>query len=109
MIQYGLISSTEFCEDFGDWLQQNVVAYLNIDVSVAGNNFHGSASPSLANLLRDAASQIEHPHHANRSLWDMADGGDWEEYNARSKGVASVSGFDTKEVSPSSTGVKALG
>lgn len=43
--EYGLISSTEFVEDFGDWVSGNVVGYLNLDVSVAGGNFHGSGSP----------------------------------------------------------------
>ena len=33
--RYGLIGSTEFGEDFPDWLQEHVVAYLNVDVSAS--------------------------------------------------------------------------
>ena len=27
--QYGLIGSTEFAEDFSEWLSKNLVAYIN--------------------------------------------------------------------------------
>ncbi len=30
LLQYGLIGSTEWGEDFSDWLQDHVVAYLNL-------------------------------------------------------------------------------
>jgi N-acetylated-alpha-linked acidic dipeptidase len=30
IIQYGLIGSTEWGEDFADWIQAHVVAYLNL-------------------------------------------------------------------------------
>ena len=29
-IQYGLIGSTEFAEDFPEWISQNVVSYINL-------------------------------------------------------------------------------
>ena len=29
-LQYGLIGSTEWGEDFADWIQEHVVAYLNL-------------------------------------------------------------------------------
>lgn len=29
-LQYGLIGSTEWGEDFADWIQDHVVAYLNL-------------------------------------------------------------------------------
>lgn len=82
------------------------MAYLNIDVSVSGNNFHGSASPSLANLLRDAAIEIEHPNDANRTLWQMQDGGDWTIYNTK---VKQLSVADDSAFASNSIGVKALG
>ena len=83
-----------------------MVAYLNIDVSVSGNNFHGSASPSLANLLRDAAMAIEHPNDSSRTLWDMQDGGDWMTYNTEVRGLSLE---DTSASSVNSIGIKALG
>ncbi|BEJ14845.1 hypothetical protein CspHIS471_0406120 [Cutaneotrichosporon sp. HIS471] len=74
--EYGLIGSTEWAEDFGDWLQANAVAYLNFDSSASGSNFGGAASPSLALLLRGAAEQITKPD--GRSVWDArVDGGAW--------------------------------
>ena len=85
--EYGLIGSTEWCEDFGDWLGKNVVAYLNIDVSVSGSNLKLSASPSLAPLMRHAAMQVEHPSNSTRSLWSMQDGGDWATFNQDVKGL----------------------
>ena len=50
--EYGLIGSTEWAEDFPEWIQRNVVAYLNVDVSVSGSAWHASGSPSLAHLIR---------------------------------------------------------
>ncbi len=79
------------------------VSYLNLDVSVAGTNFHGSASPSLALLLKSTAEQIEHPSDESRSLWSMKDGGDWKEFNALQDEV------DFEELFASGTGVSALG
>ena len=29
-LQYGLVGSTEWGEDFADWIQEHVVAYLNL-------------------------------------------------------------------------------
>jgi N-acetylated-alpha-linked acidic dipeptidase len=55
--EYGLIGSTEWTEDFGDWLKVNSesqndkqglivdAVYLNVDVAVAGPNFKCAASP----------------------------------------------------------------
>lgn len=75
--EYGLIGSTEWAEDFGDWLQANAVAYLNFDSSASGSNFRGAASPSLALLLRGAAEQITKIGE-DRSVWEArADGGEW--------------------------------
>ncbi|KDQ17172.1 hypothetical protein BOTBODRAFT_29986 [Botryobasidium botryosum FD-172 SS1] len=68
--EYGLIGSTEWGEDFADWIKQNVVAYLNIDSATSGSRFNLVASPSLSRLLRTAAQEIPHPTDANRTLWD---------------------------------------
>ncbi|EUC66758.1 vacuolar protein sorting-associated protein [Rhizoctonia solani AG-3 Rhs1AP] len=71
--EYGLIGSTEWGEDFADWIQKHVVAYLNVDVATAGERFGLSGSPSLAHLLRQAAVDVPHPSDANRTLWDAKD------------------------------------
>ena len=48
--EYGLIGSTEWAEDFGEWMGGKVAAYLNLDSSVSGQNFHASASPVSCRL-----------------------------------------------------------
>ncbi|KDQ16710.1 hypothetical protein BOTBODRAFT_106746 [Botryobasidium botryosum FD-172 SS1] len=68
--EYGLIGSTEWGEDFADWIKQNVVAYLNLDIATKGSRFELVGSPSLSRLLRTAAQDISHPTDANRTLWD---------------------------------------
>ncbi|KXN89501.1 Glutamate carboxypeptidase 2 [Leucoagaricus sp. SymC.cos] len=68
--EYGLIGSTEWGEDFADWIDQHVVAYFNLDSSVGGSKFGTSGSPLLAHFIRDTAQDIPHPTDANRTLWD---------------------------------------
>ncbi|KZW04009.1 Zn-dependent exopeptidase [Exidia glandulosa HHB12029] len=68
--EYGLIGSTEYGEDFHPFLAKHVVAYLNLDSSVSGANFHAAGSPSLAHLVRSVADHIPHPTDDERSLWD---------------------------------------
>ncbi|CCM00672.1 uncharacterized protein FIBRA_02711 [Fibroporia radiculosa] len=68
--EYGLIGSTEMAEDFPEWITQNVVAYLNIDVSVSGSQWGASGSPSLAHLIRQTALDVPHPTAPGKSLWD---------------------------------------
>ncbi|KAH7930723.1 Zn-dependent exopeptidase [Leucogyrophana mollusca] len=68
--EYGLIGSTEWGEDFAPWIDQHVVAYVNIDSSTSGSHLGGSASPLLAHLLRDTAEAIPHPTKEGRTLWD---------------------------------------
>ncbi|GAA5871387.1 hypothetical protein JCM3774_005586 [Rhodotorula dairenensis] len=74
--EFGLIGSTEFGEDFSDWLQHHVVAYLNVDVSVAGSVYDLAASPSLADLLRNVSAQVPDPDREGKSLADPREGQD---------------------------------
>ncbi|KAJ3508656.1 hypothetical protein NLJ89_g5632 [Agrocybe chaxingu] len=67
---YGLIGSTEWGEDFADWIDKHVVAYLNLDSSVSGSRFRMSGSPLLAHFIRDTAEEIPHPTDSGRTLWD---------------------------------------
>ena len=86
--QYGLVGSTEWGEDFADWIQDRVVAYLNLgnrpppsrswcvaeinnkDSSVSGSRYSMNASPSFAHLVRDTAGLVSHPTVAGSTLWD---------------------------------------
>ncbi|PSR93735.1 hypothetical protein PHLCEN_2v4630 [Hermanssonia centrifuga] len=68
--EYGLIGSTEWGEDFADFIDEYVVAYLNLDSSVSGSRFRANASPSLAHLVRSTAEEVPHPTKPGLSLWD---------------------------------------
>jgi N-acetylated-alpha-linked acidic dipeptidase len=68
--QYGLIGSTEWGEDFAEWIQKHVVAYVNLDTAVAGSNFRAGASPLLAHFVRKTAEDQPHPTDPKRTLWD---------------------------------------
>ncbi|KAF7352560.1 Zn-dependent exopeptidase [Mycena venus] len=68
--EYGLIGSTEWVEDFPEFVDKHVVTYLNLDSSVGGSRFYAAASPSLSHFLRQAALDIPHPTSPGRTLWD---------------------------------------
>ncbi|KAL0949286.1 hypothetical protein HGRIS_009363 [Hohenbuehelia grisea] len=67
--EYGLIGSTEYGEDFADWIDAHVVAYLNLDSSVSGSRLSVSGSPLLAHVIRRAAEDLPHPTESGRTLW----------------------------------------
>ncbi|KZT29237.1 Zn-dependent exopeptidase [Neolentinus lepideus HHB14362 ss-1] len=68
--EYGLIGSTEWGEDFAEWIQEHVVTYLNLDSSVGGSRYRASASPSLAHFSKQTAEDIPHPTIPGKTLWD---------------------------------------
>ncbi|MGA8222738.1 MAG: M28 family metallopeptidase [Candidatus Acidiferrales bacterium] len=65
----GLLGSTEWVEANRAELQAKAIAYINSDVGVDGPNFGASASPSLKDLIRDAAREVQDPH-TGRSVYD---------------------------------------
>jgi N-acetylated-alpha-linked acidic dipeptidase len=67
----GLIGSTEWVEQNAAELQAKVVAYINTDVGVSGPNFGAGATPSLKELIRDAAREVEDPRtgHTVYEAW----------------------------------------
>ncbi|KAL5527109.1 hypothetical protein ACEPAG_5900 [Sanghuangporus baumii] len=77
--EYGLVGSTEWGEDFADWIKDHVVAYLNTDVSSSGSQFNVAASPSLASLIEKTAKDLPHPTEKDKTLWDaLGDQGPFE-------------------------------
>ncbi|KAF9006517.1 Zn-dependent exopeptidase [Cyathus striatus] len=83
--EYGLIGSTEWGEDFGDWIEDHVVAYINLDGSCSGSRFSVKGSPLLAHLLRDIALELPHPTDKDRTMWDARnDEGTFFEQNLQS-------------------------
>ncbi len=75
----GLLGSTEWVESNRAELQAKAVAYLNTDVGVNGPNFSASATPSLKELVREAAREVEDPR-ANRPVYDV-----WREHSTETK------------------------
>jgi N-acetylated-alpha-linked acidic dipeptidase len=75
--EYGLTGSTEWGEQFADELKKKLVAYLNVDSSVAGAattagpeglNFSPSAVASLAPMLVEASKDVRAP--SGKSLYE---------------------------------------
>ncbi|KAH0587664.1 hypothetical protein H2248_006431 [Termitomyces sp. 'cryptogamus'] len=71
--EYGLIGSTEWGEDFTEWISKHAVAYLNTDTSTSGSRWVANASPSLANVIKETALKISHPTTEGKNLWDAKD------------------------------------
>src|ERR1700691_2183444 len=94
----GLIGSTEFVEAHLAELQEKAVAYINTDVGVAGPNFSGSGTPSLKELIRDAARDVPDPTGA-RSVYDV-----WLEHSNNSEGQFSGAARLTPQAEPTTEG-----
>ncbi|KAJ7230581.1 hypothetical protein GGX14DRAFT_411473, partial [Mycena pura] len=68
--EFGLIGSTEYGEDFADWLAAHAVAYINVDGSAQGSRFDANASPSLSHLIAQTARDVPHPTVPGKTLLD---------------------------------------
>ncbi|KAJ7230606.1 Zn-dependent exopeptidase [Mycena pura] len=68
--EFGLIGSTEYGEDFADWLAAHAVAYINVDGSAQGSQFDANASPSLSHLIAQTARDVPHPTVPGKTLLD---------------------------------------
>ncbi|KAK0443095.1 Zn-dependent exopeptidase [Desarmillaria tabescens] len=87
--EYGLIGSTEWGEDFAEFIDKYVVAYVNLDVSVGGSRYGAQASPLLAHLVQQTALDVPHPTDKGRTLWDATkDSGSY--FGAREDGESVV-------------------
>ncbi|CAA0829193.1 Peptidase M28 family protein [Striga hermonthica] len=69
--EFGLIGSTEWVEENRQMLVSRAVAYLNLDVAVAGPLIlPPSATPQLDDLLAQAAKQVPDPNNSSQSIYD---------------------------------------
>ena len=73
--EYGLIGSTEWVEENIRWLSKTSVAYLNVDMSFAGNQFRAMASPLLHKAIYEVTGLVQSPNQTVegqtvRDLWD---------------------------------------
>ncbi|KAK0124773.1 hypothetical protein ONS96_008655 [Cadophora gregata f. sp. sojae] len=79
--EYGLIGSTEWVEEYINWLTETAVAYLNIDVAVSGPRPSLSATPELHKIALELFEKVIHPNDGafNISLyeaWNEASNGE---------------------------------
>lgn len=81
--EFGLLGSTEWVEEHFAELQQHAVAYINADVAVDGPNFGASATPSMKDIIRDIAREIQDPR-SGRTVFDV-----WLEHASRVRDMPS--------------------
>ncbi|KAI3701428.1 hypothetical protein L6452_26491 [Arctium lappa] len=68
--EYGLIGSTEWVEENREMLASMVVAYLNVDIAVAGPGFQASATPQLDQLIIEATKQVQDPDNSSQTVYE---------------------------------------
>lgn len=71
--EFGILGSTEFCEQFAADLSANAIAYINLDAAAMGTQFGSSASPSLKKVIDEVVAEIPQARSANgdtvRTTW----------------------------------------
>ena len=61
--EYGLIGSTEWVEEHQNLLQNQAIAYLNVDIAVQGNfTFQANAVPLLYSTIVSATKLVDNPN-----------------------------------------------
>jgi N-acetylated-alpha-linked acidic dipeptidase len=100
----GLLGSTEWVEANRAELQAKAIAYINTDVGVTGPNFSAGATPSLKEIVRDVAREVNDPQ-SGRSVYEM-----WREHSSQKKGAPNgIARPELKAETPGETPVGALG
>lgn len=56
--EFGILGSSEYCEQFADDLSENAVAYINLDAASMGTQFGASSSPSLKRIIDEIAALV---------------------------------------------------
>jgi N-acetylated-alpha-linked acidic dipeptidase len=59
--EYGLLGSTEWCEDHAAALARSAVAYLNVDAAVSGKAFRAGGTHALRDVLAEALDDVREP------------------------------------------------
>ncbi|KAL4563876.1 hypothetical protein LXL04_027924 [Taraxacum kok-saghyz] len=68
--EYGLVGSTEWVEENREMLGSKAVAYLNVDIAVAGAGFQASATPQLDQLIIEATKQVQDPDNSSQTVYE---------------------------------------
>lgn len=94
--EYGLIGSTEAAEDYADFFKNKAVMFINTDVAVSGSEPLVRCSPSLADYIVQAASEIKDPKYngtdegiAVKKTGPLGSGSDYTAY-LQNLGIASL-------------------
>jgi len=74
--EYGLLGSTAFAERHNETLQENALAYLNVDTAITGGSFSVAATPSLISLIYNVTKDVPYPGTKD-TLYD-----NWSKYVA---------------------------
>ncbi|XP_071104998.1 N-acetylated-alpha-linked acidic dipeptidase 2-like [Haliotis cracherodii] len=75
--EFGVVGSYEWVEENVKWLQNQAVAYINIDLITIGNyTIAVSATPTLKQAIYRAARKVPDAHQEGRTLFDV-----WRERN----------------------------
>ncbi|KAI8322015.1 Zn-dependent exopeptidase [Martensiomyces pterosporus] len=79
-----MVGSTEWAEENRDWIRENAVAYLNVDIGVRGHSIKFKATPNLSTLIYDITKRVQSPY-TNRSVYDV-----WKEREPPRTGVVGL-------------------
>jgi N-acetylated-alpha-linked acidic dipeptidase len=82
--EVGLTGSTEWGEQFADELRKKAIAYINVDSSTSGPNFHGQAVASLAPMLVETSRTLRDP--SGKTLYEA-----WKASSTRERSGAKPS------------------
>jgi N-acetylated-alpha-linked acidic dipeptidase len=71
--EFGLVGSTKWVEEQHEELERRAIAYLNTDSAVQGERFNSAGTPSLRELVREAARDTQDPR-TGRTVYER-----WQE------------------------------
>ncbi|MGC1962649.1 MAG: M28 family metallopeptidase, partial [Candidatus Sulfotelmatobacter sp.] len=92
--EVGLTGSTEWGEQYVDELRKKAVAYINVDSSTSGPNFHGQAVASLSPMLVETTRSLKDP--SGKTLYEA-----WKASSTRERSEAKQSEAATASVTDS--------
>jgi len=71
--EYGLLGSTEWSEAHDEELSKKAIAYINVDVAVAGKDFRVNGSHALRDVLVEALDRVNDPAKGTSVLKSWTD------------------------------------
>jgi N-acetylated-alpha-linked acidic dipeptidase len=56
--EFGIIGSSEYCEQHADALRRDALAYINLDGAAMGTKFSASSDPMLKTVIEESACEV---------------------------------------------------